>query len=288
MAMSNVTLTAAMRQNLVNMQKTTDRMDLTQTRLSSGLKIASALDDPINFFTAQEHRQRATDLASRKDSMSEAIQTVKAANQGIEGLTELLAQAKSLAQSAQSATSTNAALFASQYREVRSQITTLAEDSGYKGINLLNGTSQTLEVDFNADGSNSITLTGFAGTAGDASTGLRIADVGCTGGLGTTWTTNETTICSTTIAGAITAVDYANSELRSQAKILSSKLNIISTRDTFATNMINTLDEGADNLTLADMNEEGANMLMLQTRQSLGTTSLSLASQAAQSILRLF
>jgi len=53
-------------------------------------------------------------------------------------------------------------------------------------------------------------------------------------------------------------------------------------------NMINTLQTGADNLTLADMNEEGANMLMLQTRQSLGTTSLSLAAQAAQSILRLF
>jgi flagellin len=52
--------------------------------------------------------------------------------------------------------------------------------------------------------------------------------------------------------------------------------------------MVNTLNTGADNLTLADMNEEGANMLMLQTRQNLGTTSLSLASQAAQAVLRLF
>ena len=52
--------------------------------------------------------------------------------------------------------------------------------------------------------------------------------------------------------------------------------------------MINVLESGANNLVNADMNEEGANMLMLQTRQALGTSSLSIASQAAQSVLRLF
>ncbi len=65
-------------------------------------------------------------------------------------------------------------------------------------------------------------------------------------------------------------------------------MNVITTRQDFTKDMIDTLKTGADNLTLADMNEESANMLMLQTRQSLGTTSLGIASQAAQSILRLF
>ena len=69
---------------------------------------------------------------------------------------------------------------------------------------------------------------------------------------------------------------------------MSNNLAIVNTRLDFTTNMINTLQKGADNLTLADMNEEGANLLMLQTRQALGTTALSLASQAAQSVLRLF
>jgi len=278
MAMASVTLTAAMRQNLTSMQRTTDSMDATQKRLASGLRIESALDDPINFFTAQEHRQRATDLASRKDSMSEAIQTVKAGTNGIDAVTDLLAQAKSLAQSARSAVSTDALQFASQYNEVRSQITTLAQDSGYKGINLLNGASEQLRVDFNADGSNYITLTGFAGTSG----GLTVSDVG------SSWTSDAVTTCTKAIDNALTAIDNANSTLRTQSKILSSKLNIITTRNEFSTDLINTLNEGADALTLADMNEEGAAMLMLQTRQSLGTTSLSLASQAAQSILRLF
>jgi len=69
---------------------------------------------------------------------------------------------------------------------------------------------------------------------------------------------------------------------------LSSNLSIITTRQDFSTNMVNTLTEGSDALTLADTNEEGANMLMLQTRQSLATTALSLSAQAAQSVLKLF
>jgi flagellin-like hook-associated protein FlgL len=69
---------------------------------------------------------------------------------------------------------------------------------------------------------------------------------------------------------------------------MAGNLAIVNTRLDFTNNMINTLQKGADNLTLADMNEEGANLLMLQTRQALGTTALSLASQQAQSVLRLF
>jgi flagellin len=79
-----------------------------------------------------------------------------------------------------------------------------------------------------------------------------------------------------------------HSSLRSEAGKLSTNLSTITIRQDFTANMINTLEDGAANLTNADMNEEGANMLMLQTRQQLGTTSLSLASQAAQSVLRLF
>jgi len=70
--------------------------------------------------------------------------------------------------------------------------------------------------------------------------------------------------------------------------MLASSLSTISSREDFTENMINTLNTGADTLTLADMNEEGANMLMLQTRQALGVSSLSMSSQASQAVLRLF
>ena len=83
-------------------------------------------------------------------------------------------------------------------------------------------------------------------------------------------------------------MDTAISTLRTNTQTLAANLNIITTRQNFTDSMISTLQTGSDNLTLADMNQEGANMLMLQSRQSLGTTSLSMSSQAAQSVLKLF
>jgi flagellin-like hook-associated protein FlgL len=90
------------------------------------------------------------------------------------------------------------------------------------------------------------------------------------------------------ITGSIANLDTLRDSVRTSAKTLSNQLSTITTRQEFTSKMINTLEDGAATLVNADLNEEGANMLMLQTRQSLGTTSLSLASQAAQSVMRLF
>jgi flagellin len=97
-----------------------------------------------------------------------------------------------------------------------------------------------------------------------------------------------TTSATLVINSAANELENALSSLRTESSKLSSNLSVVTTRQDFTSSMINTLKEGADNLTLADMNEEGANMLMLQTRQNLGITSLSMASQAAQSVLKLF
>jgi flagellin len=90
------------------------------------------------------------------------------------------------------------------------------------------------------------------------------------------------------IDAAISDLDDAITTLRSEAKTLASNLSVITARQDFTTSMINTLEDGAADLVNANMEEESANMLMLQTRQSLGISSLSMASQASQSILRLF
>ena len=89
MAMNNITLTSGMRQNLFSLQRTAKAMDVTQNRLASGKKVNSALDDPIAFFAAQGHTQRSSDLAIRKDEMSEGIQTIKAADNGISAVLDL-------------------------------------------------------------------------------------------------------------------------------------------------------------------------------------------------------
>jgi len=271
MAINDISLTAGMRSNLLQLQTTTKLTDRTQERLSTGKQVNSALDNPTNFFAAQAHVNRAGDFAIRKDGMGEAIQNVKAADAGITAITALVQAAKGLAEAAlgtQVTADRNA--FADQYNALQGQITSLAKDSIYRGTNLLN--SDKLVVNFNEDSTSSLTVTGFSATA----SGLSLSDAAGN------WT------ATSSISADSKLMDGALTELRSQAKSLANNLNIITTRQNFTDAMIGTLQTGADNLTLADMNQEGANMLMLQTRQNLGTTALSLSSQAAQSVLRLF
>jgi len=277
MAMNNVTLTSGMRANLFSLQQTSTLMETTQTRLSSGKKVNSALDDPINFFAAQGHTQRANDLAMRKDEMSEAIQTIKAANNGLEAMTDMIASAKSLAQSAMATNdlSERETLQAS-YEEMLGQIEDIIYDSGYKGTNLLDSSnSQEIVVSFDESGDSTLTV-----SAEDVISEFEE--------IGTEAIASWSDGTITGIEDSITSLDNARDAVRTAAKTLSNQLSTITTRQEFTTKMINTLEDGAAELVNADLNEEGANMLMLQTRQSLGTTSLSLASQAAQSVMRLF
>jgi flagellin-like hook-associated protein FlgL len=179
---------------------------------------------------------------------------------------------KSLASAAK--TSDNTSDLATQYNTIRSQIANLADDSWYGGNNLLAG--NTISVEFDEDGDHTLTV---------GTTTLDSNDVGTVAGV----TLHEANFGSqATMESAISEIDSAVTNLRTEAQKLASNLSTISIREEFTESMINTLNTGADKLTLADMNEEGANMLMLQTRQALGTTSLSLSSQAAQSVLRLF
>ncbi len=270
MALSDITLAGGMRNNLANLQMVSALQSRTTQRLASGKKVNNAVDDPAAYFAAQNNLSRAGDLDARKNEMGEAIQTVKAATQGIDGITQLIEQAKGLAASARSAGTADRASLATQFDALRGQIDKLASDAGYKGTNFLTGGS--LTVSFNEDGSSALTITGFSAT----STGLGIdAAAG-------SWATD------TNVDAAVTDLDAALTTLRTNAKTLASNLSVVTTRQDFTSNLINTLTTGADNLTAADPNEEGANMLALQTRQQLGIVALSLSSQAQQSIMRLF
>ena len=272
MSTSDISLTAGMRTNLLNLQNTSDLLNRTQKRLSSGKQVNSALDNPTNYFAAQNANQRASDLSDRKDNMSEAVQTVSATNAGITAITGLINAAKGVAQSALSTSDTTVkSKLADQYNTIRSQIDNISSDSGYRGLNLLSSTN-TLTVNFNEAASSQLNVLGFLAN----SSGLSLSEA----------TTAWADTSSITADAAL--MDTAISTLRTNTQTLAANLNIITTRQSFTDDMINTLQTGADNLTLADMNQEGANMLMLQTRQSLGTTSLSMSSQAAQAVLRLF
>ena len=161
MALSDISLTAGMRSNLLQLQNTSRNIDRTQERLSTGKQVNSALDNPTNFFASQAALNRANDFSSRKDGMGEAIQNVKAADAGITAITSLVTAAKGLAEAALGTTSTtDRAAFATQYTTLQTQITQLASDSGYRGTNLLGTANNTLTVNFNEDASSKIVVTG--------------------------------------------------------------------------------------------------------------------------------
>ena len=466
--MADISLTASMRSNLLSLQNTQSLMDMTQERLATGNKVNSAIDNPSSYYTAQSLNNRADDLDALLDSMGQGVQTIKAANEGIETITSFVQQAKAVANSArdiagnydkyaitteevtkpitgdiildtrddlttfeleiqaddfekeftvylengtqktittiadaggdasdiaasiitdlqgmglnaswdedastinvstadgtavswtngadglQAATGNavvvtldtttgqnsatiaaaindavagigmtaepdrkmvaitaedlefrifadndpdnQAALealggaqeksagvasevrqeridYAAQFNEILSQIDQVAKDSVYKGINLLQ--ENDLTVIFNEDRSSKLEVEGV-----DASSK----------GLGLSAARNNWQRDSD-IDFAISQVESAITELRTMASDFGNNYSIVQTRQDFTDNLINVLTEGADNLTLADMNEESANMLALQTRQQLGINSLSLASQASQAVLKLF
>lgn len=286
MAIGEVSLTGAMRANLISLQQTAQLMGQTQERLSTGKKVNSALDNPANFFAAREHTQRANLLNGLKDNIGEAIQTVKAADKAvtaitkmIEGLRGQLSQARTALGDAVSSGDLLDGV-ASGYNEMVNQINNLVTDSTYKGLSFL-ASATTLTVNFNENSTTKLAMSGFDGSA----SGLGISG-GSASGAGSLASADIGTAAD--IADIESSLNAALATLRKESGTLANNLTILSVRQSFITDMVNTLTEGADNLTLADTNEEGANMLMLQTRQALGTTSLSLASQAAQSVLRLF
>ena len=269
--MGDITLSAGVRQNLLALQNTADLFTQTSNRLATGKKVNSALDNPNSFFTAQSLQGRASDLSNLLDAESNAVQTVQAANQGITAIQKLVDSAKALAnQALQTSNTTTRADLATQFGDLLTQIDQLAKDSGFNGINLLNGDN--LTVNFNEDGTSSATISGFT----DTSTGLSIA------AAAGSWATN------TNINAALTDISNATATLRSQGAKLGSSLAVVQTRQDFTKNIISVLQVGADNLTLADSNEEAANLTALQTRQQISTVALSLSNQANQQVLRLF
>jgi flagellin len=270
--MSNdVVLSAGVRTNLLQLQRTANLISTTQVRLATGKRVNSALDNPTNFFTAASLTSHASDLNGLLDSMSLAIKTIEAADNGITGITRLVESAQAIARQAlQTTDPTERSNLATQFDALRTQIDQLAADAGFNGKNLLDGDN--LVVIFNEDGTSTLTITGV--TFDSAGLGI-VASVGA-------WAADAD------IDAALTDLTDALTTLRSQARTFGTTLSTVQTRQDFTKSMINTLRTGADGLTLADPNEEGANLLALQTRQQLSTTALSLAAQADQNVLRLF
>ncbi|MEJ2625600.1 MAG: hypothetical protein P8Z80_13975 [Pseudolabrys sp.] len=270
--MSDIVLSSGVRSNLLNLQQTSTLITQTQDRLATGKRVNSALDNPVNFFTAQNLSVRANDLNSLLDSMSTAINTIQAANNGLTSMTKMIQSAQALVSQAQQTTDTTVRKgLSSQFTALLTQIDRYSSDSGLNGVNLLNGDNLTVKL--NETATSTVTISGISDTTNGA--------LAINAAAGNWATTADIKVASSQLTNALVTV-------RSQAQALSSNLQTVQVRQDFTKAMVNTLKTGSDSLTLADSNEEGANLLALQTRQQLSTTALSLAAQSDQNVLRLF
>ncbi|MFN3700210.1 MAG: flagellin [Alphaproteobacteria bacterium] len=410
----DISLTSALRNNLLSLQSTQRTIDTTQFRLSTGKKVNSALDNPLNFFRAQSFNNRASDLSALLDGINLSIRTIEEADKGITAISKLLKTADSIideAKGAYNGSSTNVGTIRG-LRDASTTTTTVAAGATalsdlLGGINGFTSAADTITVRIEADGTFvETTVTGAqtvddliaAFTSGTAAFGQSLlgATINADGNLSIDVTagvaniervaitvneggaesspvvnfggtlvrdsSGETTIYNglqsqlenltarydkilteisatandasfnginllkgndlltmfnesgtsnlSTTGDDLTAiglnlrvadfttragVDASGNDLtaatrtvRNFGSLIATDLSLIQTRRDFTQQTIETLRAGRDDLTLADLNEEGANLLALQTRQQLGVTSLSLASQAQQSVLRLF
>jgi flagellin len=413
--MSDITLTAAVRQNLLSLQQTANLLSRTQERLATGKKVNSALDNPTNFFTAAGLDARSSDISNLLDSIGNGVQVLQAADTGITSLQKLVDTAKSIANqslqqppgysppahvlftgtgttsvagdtTATSADLTTSALNGSvltfknssgtavtitidttptafnpttkvaqvqsldqlnqaladagvnlsavitgaggltftstndgggqvittagtapvtldaidvsatgatagtvvaavpdpvsqnaratlvaQYNQILTQIDTTAQDASFNGINLLDGNS--LKLIFDETGKSTLTIAGVTFNSA---------------GLGLAKLTPRVDFTDNVLTGTVlNALNAASSQLRSQASAFGANLSIVQIRQDFSKSLINVLQTGSANLTLADSNEEAANSQALSTRQSIAVSALSLANQSQQSVLQL-
>jgi flagellin-like hook-associated protein FlgL len=158
-----------------------------------------------------------------------------------------------------------------QYNNIIAQITTTSQDASFNGINLLNGDD--LKLTFNETGKSTLNIRGVTYDAA----GLGLAPLTA----GTDFLDNDSA------KAVIAKISSTSDVLRSEASSLGSNLSIVQIRQDFSKNLINVLQTGSANLTLADSNEEAANSQALSTRQSIAVSALALSNQSQQSVLKL-
>lgn len=247
----DINLSNATRANLLSLTRTTDLIARTQERLSTVLKVNSAIDDAIAFFQARSLSDRASDLTLLKTTIDLSINTMETANNGVESIVGIVEQMKGLALASKSdADLTNRSKAAVQFNDLRDQIDNLANDASFKGTNIIKASPANLKVTFSEDGSSFLTVSGIASDSSGLSLTTSFSN----------WDTDAN------IDLAINDLDSALSTLRQTAASLGSTSSVLTLRLDFTKNLINSLEDGSSKLVNADLNEESANLLTLQTR----------------------
>jgi flagellin len=295
-----LTLSAASRSNLLSLQRTAGMIATTQTRLSTGLAVNSAMDDAVKYFQAKSLNSRAQDLSERKDAIDQGVSTLEVALKAADAMEDLVQRMKGLIDAARSQTDAQRTETKAQLFELYEQVENLVQDASYNGLNLLNDSSAKLTVRFSDKADSKIEVDGvdfqdggyfvddaaaalFAAAPADADEFL--TGIGFTADLDTY---TDQAVFTTDANAAILNLEATINNVRAKTATMATNADILKVRLDFTEDYVSVLHAGADKLTLADLNEEGANLLALQTRQQIGIQALSFAGQSEQSVLSLF
>lgn len=311
-----VTLSSSSRTNLLSLQRTASLISTTQNRLSTGLSVSSAMDDAVKYFQAKSLNSRAKDLSERKDAIDQGVSALDATLKATDAMEDLVQRMKGLIDASRSQTSSQRTQTKNQLFELYNQVENLVQDASYNGLNLLNDSNAKLTVRFSDKADSKIEVQGVdfqdggyfvsgyaddngtpADTSDDVAAGTALFAAAPTdadnflAGLGFTADLDAYTDQSdfdTDANNAILNLEATVNNIRGKTATMATKADILKVRADFTKDYVNVLSSGGDKLTLADLNEEGANLLALQTRQQIGIQALSYAGQSEQSVLSLF
>ncbi len=308
----SIALTQGMRNAVYSMTDIQDQINISNKRLATGKKVNDTLDNASAYFRSQSYLKESRDLSGLLDGMDTALRAVTKTTDAMDAARKMIESAQSLARQALTLGAGDASrdTCGSQAAEMVNQAAKILNDAKFGGLTLLqtNETAATgLTLTFNnstGDGKTDMTITGedmrFSSTTGIGKEAL----VAATHGIDATSNTNKQEKIAYASGAADKWSDATNGDKRATKFIdftaaalirlqaagsgFATKASAIQIRQEFTKNWIRTNNEAASYLTVADMNEEGANLSALQTKQQLAVQSLALANRTDQAILRLF
>ena len=279
MPMNSVNTNVGAMMALQNLGATQADLATTQTRINTGLKVASAKDDGAIWAIAQNQRATSQSLNAVKDSLQRGSSTVDVGLAAGETVSDLLLQMKSKALAASDTTlDTNSRVALNDdFKSLRDQIQKAVDNADFNGANMVKSSGTTVMALANADGTQFITV-----AAQDLSLGS--TTLGGASGVSATASIGSQSLAAsmiTIVNSAITSVSSALSKLGTGSKSISSHLD-------FVGKLQDTLDAGVGNLVDADLAKESAKLQALQTKQQLGVQALSIANQSTSPLMSLF
>jgi flagellin len=308
----SISLTRDMRNSLNSLSDINSAIEVSNKRLATGKKVNSALDNANAYFTSEGFKKDSRDFQNVLSAMDNGLKLVDKSVKAIEGARKLIESATALARQAKAAGPTDPArnTLGTQAAELVQQAQRLFIDAGFNGKNLLQAdnlapvAADNLVIQTNlktvAAEQTSITLTAQDYRAAAATGIYGAALTTATTGVNATvsagpdqveaiaYTANSWQTDDVEIDGFISLTTAASNNLATRGQVLATAATTLQVRNDFTKDTQRILNAASDNLTLADMNEEGANLTTLQTRQQMAVTSMSLAGRSDQAILRLF